>query len=328
MWNASQFASIPTERFRFRYIRLRCSGSIEDTIEFYTSLGMTVEWQTEMTAASGDPNAARDVLALAYQFNSNEQSMYNVQLWFEKVGGWKHICRSSEAPHPSKMFYPSLNPQVIYVHFLSRLVGRLKGKGFQITASPVDISEVKICIARDPNGIEVRLIELSDLQLNEEATRKQVGLMGLSLIDVPWGDGRLWGDGEMTPATRLLTPIHRPLLQTKWYARLAYYAVPTAAASSAVRLYETLFSNFKVRGAFGRKMTTLDQVPDGNTSGRKGPLAIGAIRQAISHAVQPARQLVLSVSRSVTMWTPWARPKKFNALGQPSSLLVRVSGGG
>ncbi|KAI8823534.1 uncharacterized protein EV422DRAFT_565475 [Fimicolochytrium jonesii] len=105
---------------------------------------------------------------------------------------------------------------VIYVHFLHRLAKRLKSKGFKIVVEPMAISEVKMCIALDPNGMEVRLMELSDSQLNVPTTRKQ------------------------------------------WFARLAYYTLPTPQADFAVRWYEMLLATQRTRTAHGQRITTLD----------------------------------------------------------------------
>ncbi|KAJ3294544.1 hypothetical protein HK104_003508 [Borealophlyctis nickersoniae] len=62
---------------------------------------------------------------------------------------------------------------VIYVHFVVRLVKRLSAKGFHLKLAPLDVAEVKMCILEDPNGLEVRLMELTDSQLNEASTKKQ-----------------------------------------------------------------------------------------------------------------------------------------------------------
>lgn len=59
---------------------------------------------------------------------------------------------------------------VIYVHMLSRLHKKLVAKGFETIISPIDISETKLCIVKDPNGLEVRLHELNDAQCAAKKT--------------------------------------------------------------------------------------------------------------------------------------------------------------
>ncbi|KAJ3411869.1 hypothetical protein HDV05_001551 [Chytridiales sp. JEL 0842] len=62
---------------------------------------------------------------------------------------------------------------VIFVHFLPRLVKRLQLKGYDIVIPPTDTNEMKISVLRDPNEIEVRLIEMTETQLDENISKKQ-----------------------------------------------------------------------------------------------------------------------------------------------------------
>ena len=68
-----------------------------------------------------------------------------------------------------------------------------------------------MAMARDPNKIEVRLIEMPDGYMNEGSHQKQV-------------IGRFY----------FLTFI-------KWFARLGYYTIPTSLADKTVLMYESLF---------------------------------------------------------------------------------------
>lgn len=61
------------------------------------------------------------------------------------------------------------------MHFIVRLVKRMASKGFDLF---LDITQfdnnIKMAILRDPNNIEVRLIEMPDSYMNESGHQKQV----------------------------------------------------------------------------------------------------------------------------------------------------------
>ncbi|KAJ3212002.1 hypothetical protein HDU67_004118 [Dinochytrium kinnereticum] len=74
---------------------------------------------------------------------------------------------------------------VIYVHFLSRLIKRLQAKGVEIIVQPTDFFDMKIAVVRDPNTLEVRLAELSDLQLEENPAAKKQWFAKLGYYTLP-----------------------------------------------------------------------------------------------------------------------------------------------
>jgi hypothetical protein len=43
-------------------------------------------------------------------------------------------------------------------------------KGFKVIVAPIDLSETKLAIFKDPNGIEIRLFELTDEQAGSKRT--------------------------------------------------------------------------------------------------------------------------------------------------------------
>ena len=55
----------------------------------------------------------------------------------------------------------------MYVHFIDRLVKRLASKGFKIKMPTSTLSDLKTAILIDPNGIQVRLVELPNDYLGE-----------------------------------------------------------------------------------------------------------------------------------------------------------------
>ena len=62
---------------------------------------------------------------------------------------------------------------VIYIHFLPRIIKRLLSRGFEIVINQTELFEAKLAIFKDPSGIEVRLIELTEAQMEEGAAKKQ-----------------------------------------------------------------------------------------------------------------------------------------------------------
>jgi hypothetical protein len=71
---------------------------------------------------------------------------------------------------------------VIYVHFFDRLVKRLLSKGFldmpknlgyKRKVFNTDLSDIKMAIFSDPNGLEVRIMELIRQHLGEEDNSKK-----------------------------------------------------------------------------------------------------------------------------------------------------------
>ncbi|EGF80343.1 hypothetical protein BATDEDRAFT_88835 [Batrachochytrium dendrobatidis JAM81] len=60
---------------------------------------------------------------------------------------------------------------VIYVHFIHRLVKRFSAKGYDIVLPPTELDSMKLCILKDPNGIEVRLYDMPDSLLNERNSK-------------------------------------------------------------------------------------------------------------------------------------------------------------
>ncbi|KAJ1509762.1 hypothetical protein HMI54_004066 [Coelomomyces lativittatus] len=62
---------------------------------------------------------------------------------------------------------------VIYVHFLPRVIKRLHSKGFNIILNLQNLMEIQYAILLDPNGIEVRLLEMPNIHLNDVSEKKQ-----------------------------------------------------------------------------------------------------------------------------------------------------------
>lgn len=63
---------------------------------------------------------------------------------------------------------------VIYVHLISRLIKKIASKGFDVILDITTFdNNIKLAIIKDPNGIEVRLLEIPDSYMNDNG-KKQV----------------------------------------------------------------------------------------------------------------------------------------------------------
>ncbi|KAJ3044648.1 hypothetical protein HDV00_001574 [Rhizophlyctis rosea] len=158
------------ERFKLKYFRLHCF-EIDRTIDFYQSLGMSVDWRADQTTNNGE---VTPIVAMSYRAASGDPTM-NVQLIFE-LSKQKQSAIISEDPDSAEE--PRKKPisqeyLVIYVHLVGRLVKRLMAKDFEVVLPPIDVADVKVGIVRDPSGLDIRLMELTDSQLNETSNRKQ-----------------------------------------------------------------------------------------------------------------------------------------------------------
>lgn len=106
---------------------------------------------------------------------------------------------------------------VIYVHFITRVVKRLQAKKFKIHTDVREYAGIQYAIILDPSGIEVRLVECTEPQLNDANSESNIK-----------------ASAHMMESN--LTPL-------KWFARLGYYATETFSGSNTVSFYEALFSN-------------------------------------------------------------------------------------
>ncbi|KAI9193165.1 uncharacterized protein BJ171DRAFT_604741 [Polychytrium aggregatum] len=138
--------------FRLRYLKFKCS-SVVQTIDFYQSLGMSIDWQYELKP--GDPRGAKTVFSLTYEQSSDSSHYHAMHLVFEhrKSLEPQQQAQQDESGRDIKKRH-QYEYLVIYVHFLARLFKRLETKGFKVIMAPTDISEMKVAIFQDPNGIQ------------------------------------------------------------------------------------------------------------------------------------------------------------------------------
>ncbi|KAJ3214478.1 hypothetical protein HDU81_001692, partial [Chytriomyces hyalinus] len=182
-------------------------------------LGALDSDKRDFEAASKKDELAPDANAsskmdLCMSFNTDASGDQNpFQLIFESGGGQKE--EDVQAPQPvsqtntlktkedaSEKKERNQEYLVVYVHFLPRIIKRLASKGFETTLPITSFQSAQIAILIDPNGIEVRLIELTEPQSEDPSISSK----------------------------------------RQWFARLGYYTVPSVKTESTVRYYERMFT--------------------------------------------------------------------------------------
>ncbi|KAJ3044566.1 hypothetical protein HK097_001427 [Rhizophlyctis rosea] len=267
------------DRFKFKYIRLK-SYDVDRTIDFYQSLGMTVDYQVEQTSSSGE---STPIVAMSYRVVTGDPSL-NVQLIFERCKKERPEVLIQDEKFDQEEQRKPIGQEylVVYVHLVGRLVKRLMAKGgtlhvthikldktltqlcpseFEVALAPIDVAEVKVAIVRDPNGLDVRLMELTDSQLNETSNRKQI--------------------------------------------------------EDTIRFYELIFSHHRGKTPGGKKVTTLDMATPGSRGrefggvgisggGRKKAGAAATLRQAITQGqgfrLVDTEEFVIGLSHTTYHW--------------------------
>lgn len=143
------------KQISFRYLRFRCQD-LPRTIDFYETIGMKLDNKI-------DPDVSNSTTYLAFSFPPQikeiAEKRINIQLLFQHDDNKVHTTTTTPLPDHSHEYL------VIYIHLMNRVIKRFTSKGFSIKMNPIDINETKMCILIDPNGIEVRLMELLDVHL-------------------------------------------------------------------------------------------------------------------------------------------------------------------
>ncbi|KAJ1339535.1 hypothetical protein BSLG_005859 [Batrachochytrium salamandrivorans] len=168
-----------------RYFRFK-SKDIDKTIDFYTTFGMSVKYDGEQEC----------VLAPVPPIAPQPIHTYICRLRKDSTLDSKYIPQSDITDRPvtqpkTDSFIPAHHGAytsrmetkvqhnyeylVIYVHFIHRLVKRFSAKGYDIVLPPTELDSMKLCILKDPNGIEVRLYDMPDSLLNERNSKTRLG---------------------------------------------------------------------------------------------------------------------------------------------------------
>eukprot|EP01135_Chromosphaera_perkinsii_P003649 Nk52_evm28s250 gene=Nk52_evmTU28s250 len=154
----------------FNYFRFQCLD-IKRTREFYKTLGLNQETSWE--------NQSQIFLSLSMSSERSEGLRLKVCLQFEfskniKVEALKENVNASYI--------------VFYTRIIELVVSQLKKNGFRIFLPLQKIFETRMCIAVDPNGIMVRLIEVHDGYLECDRSITSKWLIWLGYVVVPVKD--------------------------------------------------------------------------------------------------------------------------------------------
>ncbi|KAJ3333632.1 hypothetical protein HDU76_005861 [Blyttiomyces sp. JEL0837] len=154
---------------------------------------------------------------------------------------------------------------VIYVHFLARLMKRLAAKSCDVVVPPTDVADMKVSIVKDPNNVEVRLIELTEAQLEDNL----------------------------------------PGPKKQWFARLGYYTVPTNHSDHTIRFYERIFTQNPANVNAGKKdgtnRTKMQRNAGKSTAGGKGGDQHGAPTTQGIHLVD-TEELIVGLTKTQFFW--------------------------
>ncbi|KAL7751303.1 hypothetical protein RI367_003163 [Sorochytrium milnesiophthora] len=221
------------EGVKLKYLRFACSRP-EHTVEFYQSLGMTLEGKLDFRKTItyrfsyriSNPTLSENAMALLFDVpkryisqnveNETRQKREEARKARSSATGNSsdpltpeevvHVEEESDDDDDNTLLFDKNKPRdylVIYVHFLGRILKRLKAKSHKLLVDIKTYMEIQYAIVLDPNGIEVRLIEMSDVQLNELTKKSQ------------------------------------------WFARLGYYVIHVHGADDLRKYLESLFSKQK-----------------------------------------------------------------------------------
>ncbi|KAJ3159149.1 hypothetical protein HDU86_002051 [Geranomyces michiganensis] len=237
------------------------------------------------------------VVSMSYRPTGKDTGTHNVQLVLEQDTSvdplQEYVVASAaaggeEEPRDSFSRDPSVGGRVphnyeylvVYVHFVHRLAKRLQGKGFEVVLEPISIAEVKMCIMKDPNGLEVRLMELTDSQLNVPSTKKQ-WYARLGYYVVPTG---------MAEAT------------VRWYETILATTRTRTAQGQRITTLD-LAAGRTPRTRDGGGMESKVSTPVGNV---KKPGTAASVRQAINQGqgfrLVDTEDFIVGLSRSLYYW--------------------------
>jgi hypothetical protein len=110
-----------------------------------------------------------------------------------------------------------------------------------------EFHEMNMAILKDPSDVEVRLIELTDVQhdeLNSAVTAAPTTLSAQPMTSNP-----------LTPhaTSSAVAAGGAPIIKRQWFMRVGYYAIPTNEAETTVKFYEKAFAHAPVVQNAGKK---------------------------------------------------------------------------
>lgn len=137
------------ENCSLKYLRFKCADS-DQTKDFYQTLGMVFD---------GNVSFGDKCVCMKFTYASKKQDQVFLLFETKKKGVQTPETEVSEL----KRDY-----MIIYIHFLNRVIKRLSAKKFRVLMNH-NYMEMQYAVLIDPNGIEVRLIELPESHYTDKS---------------------------------------------------------------------------------------------------------------------------------------------------------------
>ncbi|KAI9168506.1 hypothetical protein H9P43_007878 [Blastocladiella emersonii ATCC 22665] len=191
---------------KLRYLKFKCQDE-PGTIEFYQTLGMTLDGRSNfgkyhysfrLTYRTSSVEFNENSLALLFEVQRNLGSGDIPPPSMSPPAGMVGDAAAAAAGDPNAaasaapVLFDRTCPRdylVIYVHFLPRVIKRLHSKGFKPLLGLQAYMSIQYAMFLDPNGIEIRLMEMPDVYLNEVTNKTQwFARLGYYVAQVGNGD--------------------------------------------------------------------------------------------------------------------------------------------
>jgi len=147
---------------QLKWLRFRCYD-VSKTINFYESIGMSLEFKKKKDYS--------DDCTLCFIYKnvilSEKDECDNVQLIFDYNSLEKNETFLDELNEKNKKVRLSEEYLLIYVHFIDRLIKRIEARGIKCYIPLQENNGIKYIVYKDPNNIEIRLMEFPSQYLNE-----------------------------------------------------------------------------------------------------------------------------------------------------------------
>ncbi|OUM63545.1 hypothetical protein PIROE2DRAFT_9897 [Piromyces sp. E2] len=148
---------------QLKWLRFRCLD-VNKTVDFYESIGMSLEYKKKKEYSDDC------ILVFIYKnvVLSEKDECDNVQLVFDYNSLYEGDNKLEIIPNTNKK-KARLSEEylLIYVHFIERLIKRVEARGIKPYIPLQENGSIKYIVYKDPNGIEVRIMEYPSQFLNE-----------------------------------------------------------------------------------------------------------------------------------------------------------------
>jgi len=167
---------------QLKWLRFRCYD-VNKTVDFYESIGMSLEFKKKKEYS--------DDCTLAFIYKnvilSEKDECDNVQLIFDYNSLHVPVLSSEEEYNYNKnKLRLSEEYLLIYVHFIERLIKRVEARGIKCYLPLQEGNGIKYVVYKDPNGIEVRIMEYPSQFLNENLLPVQwFSKLGYYTLSIP-----------------------------------------------------------------------------------------------------------------------------------------------